>query len=78
MGIEVKTLKMNSQNEMTDYLKINSQLEKYLQQRPVRTREKQNSKITTPGSKPIDKKDFMDGVQQEIHVASSFPDFHYY
>ena len=69
MGLEVGVLKMNSRNEMKDYQKINSDLEKFLLKRPVRTKEKGMSRITTPGSKPIDKKDFMDGVQQEIHVG---------
>ena len=81
LGLEVRLLKMNTGNDLSDYQKINSDLEKFLLKTPKRTREKPSSRVTpngskvmTPGSKPIDKQDYLNGVQQEIHVP--IPNIH--
>lgn len=70
MGAELEMGSINSRNDIESYKKMEEELAREIcKQRLKEVPEKKGSHIRTPKSKPIDKKNFLNNIQNEIQVG---------
>lgn len=70
IGADLEKGQVNSRNEVKNYQRMEGVLLEELCKRRIKEeeQEKKGSLIRTPKSKPIDKKNFMNNIQNEIEV----------
>lgn len=70
LDAEVDSRTINTRNEEENYRKMEEALRKDLCKKNIREEEKKKgSFVKPPKAKPIDKKNFMNNIQNEIEVS---------